>query len=103
MRWRAKLGSKRGGKGVRSRACPDVGATLHTTGGVSPAASVRRGTRWADSEEGTRTLQAAAGAGKRPARGAGRRGTTGLQGYEVVVPEVVVVEAASSSSSSSPV
>jgi len=33
---------------VRMRACPDVDATPQGTGGVPPAASIRRGTRWAD-------------------------------------------------------
>src|SRR3954453_21602578 len=42
----------RGGEG--KRACeagtgPDVGATPHDSGGVPPAASARRGARWADS------------------------------------------------------
>ena len=34
--------------GVRGWTRPGVGATLHDSGGVPPAASVRRGTRWAD-------------------------------------------------------
>ena len=34
---------------------PDVGATPHDSGGVPPAASVRRGTRWANVLNRTRT------------------------------------------------
>src|SRR5438046_5959507 len=48
MRWRAKLGLKRGAKRRANWAGPDVDATLQVTGGVPPAASVRRETRWAD-------------------------------------------------------
>src|SRR6266700_2700293 len=45
---------KKGEKGVRKWTCPDVGATPHDSGGVSPAASVRRGTRWANCTECSR-------------------------------------------------
>src|SRR5919199_6104403 len=37
-----------GKRACKSGTCPDVDATPHDSGGVPPAASVRRGTRWAD-------------------------------------------------------